>query len=461
MHHPFTPLASVPVDPSEARVHEEGWQSWSPSGAYALGDKPPPSSRLLPQCLKGLGGTPRAGGRPHRPTNDNWATVCYRPGHTVPDGTFQGEGLLALDPGDGSPVRLWAAADPLHTVPSIRLEVRGDRAEVSADGPVRELTGGDIQSVLADWADGLGLAAPRPAPTVWCSWYEYFTAVTEDDIHENLRAMDTLDLPIDVVQIDDGYQSALGDWLTLSGRFRSRAGIADAIRARGRRAGIWTAPFLVDPASDLAAEHPEWLVKDAAGGFAHAGRNWSHDLCVLDTTHPDAAAYLADVFRTLRAEGYDYFKVDFLYAGALDGVRHSSDDALAAYRAGIGVIREAIGPDAYLLGCGAPILPSIGLFDAMRVSPDTAPHRRPEADDYSQPGQDPAEFTGVGRQWQHGRLWVNDPDCLMARPAVETRERWAAHVEATGGLMASSDRLLSLDEWGVTTTRRLLGGVAR
>ncbi|MET7489630.1 alpha-galactosidase, partial [Streptomyces sp. NPDC005538] len=176
---------------------------------------------------------------------------------------------------------------------------------------------------------------------------------------------------------------------------------------------------------------------------------------------PGAAAYLTTVFATLRAEGYDYFKTDFLYAGALDGVRHKEVDAVEAYRTGIALIRAAIGEDAYLLGCGAPILPSIGLFDAMRVSPDTAPHRRPEADDYSQPGQDPAEFTGAARQWQHGRLWVNDPDCLMARPAVETRERWAAHVEATGGLMASSDRLLSLDQWGVTTTRRLLTGVER
>ncbi|WP_406331241.1 glycoside hydrolase family 36 protein [Streptomyces sp. NBC_00203] len=437
MPHPFTPLDSVPVDPRRARVHEEGWQSWSPSGAYALD------------------------ATPYRPTNDNWATVCYRPGVTVPAGVFQGEGLLALDPGDGSPVRLWAAADPLRSVPSIRLEIRGDRAEISADGPVKSLTGTDIQSLLADWADGLGLAAPRPAPTVWCSWYEYFTAVTEDDIHENLRAMDTLDLPIDVVQIDDGYQSALGDWLTLSGRFRSRAGIADTIRARGRRAGIWTAPFLVDPGSELATAHPDWLVRSVDGTPLHGGNNWGHDLYVLDTTHPAAAAYLTEVFTTLRAEGYDYFKVDFLYAGALDGVRHDGTDALAAYRSGIALIREAIGPDAYLLGCGAPVLPSIGLFDAMRVSPDTAPHRRSEADDYSQPGQDAAEFTGVGRQWQHGRLWVNDPDCLMARPAVETRERWAAHVEATGGLMASSDRLLSLDEWGVTTTRRLLGGVTR
>ncbi|MEH0470493.1 alpha-galactosidase [Streptomyces sp. B21-097] len=439
MHHPFTPVATVPVDPRRARVHEEGWQSWSPSGAYALD------------------------ARPHRPTNANWATVCYRPGVTVPAGVFQGEGLLALAPrGEDGPVVVCAAADPTAAVPSVRLEVRDGEAEFSADGKVdfySYVGPGGIQGALADWAHSLGLAAPRPAPTVWCSWYEYFTAVTEDDIHENLRAMDTLDLPVDVVQIDDGYQRSLGDWLTLSGRFRSRAGIAEAIRARGRRAGIWTAPFLVDPAAELATAHPDWLVRDPDGGFAHAGRNWGHDLRVLDTTHPGAAAYLTDVFRTLSAEGYDYFKVDFLYAGALDGVRHDDHmDAIAAYRSGIALIREAIGPDAYLLGCGAPILPSLGLFDAMRVSPDTAPHRRPEADDHSQPGQDAAEFTGVGRQWQHGRLWTNDPDCLMARPAVETRERWAAHVEATGGLMASSDRLLSLDEWGVHTTRRLLSG---
>ncbi|GAB2742723.1 glycoside hydrolase family 36 protein [Streptomyces bullii] len=441
MHHPFTPVATVPVDVRTARVHEEGWQSWSPSGTYALD------------------------ATPYRPTDDNWATVCYRPGVSVPDGVFQGEGLLALAPkGEDGPVVVCAALDPLSSVPSIRLQVRDGRAEISADGKVdlySYLGPGGIQGALADWADSLGLEAPRPAPTAWCSWYEYFTAVTEDDIHENLRAMDTLDLPVDVVQIDDGYQKALGDWLTLSGRFRSRAGIADAIRARGRRAGIWTAPFLVDPASDLAAEHPDWLVRDAGGGFAHAGRNWGHDLRVLDTTHPDAAAYLTEVFTTLRAEGYDYFKVDFLYAGALDGVRHASADAVQAYRAGIELIREAIGPESYLLGCGAPILPSLGLFDAMRVSPDTAPHRRPEADDYSQPGQAPAEFTGAARQWQHGRLWTNDPDCLMARPAVETREQWAAHVEATGGLVASSDRLLSLDEWGVTTTRRLLEGATR
>lgn len=67
-----------------------------------------------------------------------------------------------------------------------------------------------------------------------------------------------------------------------------------------------------------------------------------------------------------------------------------------------------------------------------------------------------AVLTGRGRQWQHGRFWVNDPDCLLARPAVERREAWAAHVAAVGGLVASSDRLRDLDGWGLETTRRQL-----
>ncbi len=77
---------------------------------------------------------------------------------------FQGEGLLALDPGDGSPVRLWAAPDPAASVPSIRLAVHDGRAEIGADGPVTEssYSGPDgVQGALAAWADALATPAPR------------------------------------------------------------------------------------------------------------------------------------------------------------------------------------------------------------------------------------------------------------------------------------------------------------
>jgi alpha-galactosidase len=51
-----------------------------------------------------------------------------------------------------------------------------------------------------------------------------------------------------------------------------------------------------------------------------------------------------------------------------------------------------------------------------------------------------AALSVVGRAWQHGRFWVNDPDCLLLSPGVQQRERWAPTVERYGGLRGSSDR---------------------
>jgi len=346
-------------------------------------------------------------------------------------------------------------------VPSIRAQVEDDSVVVASNGDVEQLVDdgqGGMADALGRWADGyaaeLGVGPIRPAPTIWCSWYHYFTKVTERDILENLDAIEQLQLPVDVVQLDDGYQAELGDWLSLSGRFRSLRDLVARIRDQGRRAGIWTAPFLVGGRSQLYAQHPDWLVEDA-----FAGRNWDQDLFALDITHPDAAEYLHRVFSTFRELGIDFFKIDFLYAGALDGRRYQHVPPVEAYRRGLRLVRDAIGLDAYLLGCGAPILPSVGLVDAMRVSPDTGPAYQPPHGDLSQPSVRAAMLSGQGRAWQHGRFWVNDPDCLIARPQVERRENWAAHVERYGGLRGSSDRLRDLDQWGVQTTHQLLATV--
>lgn len=431
------PLAEIPVDRQTGLVYEHGWQSWSPTTTYRIHE------------------------RPFRPVVERRQVLCYRPGVGAPADAFQGEGLLAVQPSSGAPVRLFAAADGGGPIPSIRAKVRGDRLLVSADGPVEAITDlgpGGIDGALARWADGfaarMGVSAVRRAPTGWCSWYHYFTTVTEADIVENLEAIDRLALSIEVVQIDDGYETEIGDWLSFSDRFTSVRDLVGRIRSAGRRAGIWVAPFLAGARSQVAAAHPDWLV----GGPERpvdAGYNWDQDLYALDTTHPGARAYLADVFSTLHGWGIDYFKIDFIYAGAIPGRRHGDIGAVAAYRGGVQLIRDSIG-DAYLLGCGAPILPTVGLVDAMRISPDTAPSVEPRDGDMSQPSARAATVTGVGRAFQQGRFWVNDPDCLIVRPAVERREQWAAHVERFGGLRASSDRLADLDNWGLETTRRLL-----
>jgi alpha-galactosidase len=433
----------IQVDPARALVYEHGWQSWSPTAAYRLGEAP------------------------FRPVSDARRVGNYRPDRCAPADAFWGEGLLAVDPGTGEGVHVLGTPSTT-AVPSIRAEVDGGRVVVSTveaagdDVDVTELVapeGTDLDSALARWADGFAAdhhpGPIRPAPTAWCSWYHYSTQVTQADVEENLAAIGDLGLDVDVVQIDDGWQAEMGDWLQLSDRFASLEDVVGRIRAAGRRAGIWVAPFFLGSRSATLREHPDWAIGRESPVVA--GEGWDQTLFALDATHPGAQAHLREVFGMLAGVGIDYFKVDFLYAGAVDGARADGTvPGTAAYRHGLQVIREAIGPEAYLLGCGAPQLPSVGLVDGMRVGPDISHAYEPEDGDLSQPSQRAATQNSRWRAFTQGRFWVNDADCLVAGAHVERREEWAATVERYSGLRSSSDRLTALDGWGLETTRRLL-----
>ncbi|MFE3451688.1 glycoside hydrolase family 36 protein [Nonomuraea sp. NPDC059194] len=428
---PFADVGELTGAPRQALIFEHGWQSWSPTGAYHLDESPP------------------------RAASETIQTLCYRPETPVPSGVFQGEGLIAIDPGDGAPVSVWSAPSPLE-IPSIRVREEGGRLVVSADGPVRHWQAeGGLDAALRGWADTMaeGYAPERfPAvPPMWCSWYGYWGKVTDADIVENLRLAARHGIDADMFLIDDGYEAEIGDWLELRPEFGSLERAVGTVREMGKRGGIWLAPFLVGHRSRIFREHPDWLV-----GGAYAGTMWDQDLAVLDVTHPDAAAHLVNVFESLSRMGLTHFKLDYVYAGALAGRRHQDVEPIIAYRMGLELIRQGVGPEATIHGCGAPMLPSLGLVDIMRVSPDIAPTLLPRAGDISQPSQLGARLTGAAREFLHARWWVNDPDCLMARPEMEAREEWAAHIDATGGLRGSSDPIAALDEWGLATTRRLM-----
>ena len=415
----------VPVDRSSGRVYAEGWQSWSPATWYPVT------------------------ARSRRPDEEWQHVMRFRPGTSVAEDGIQAEGLLVVDPGNGGPARLYAGTDPV-AVPTLHATLDDGVLRVRSSGPVALHThdhGGE--TALAAYGDGLAVPLADP-PTVWCSWYRYFEQVTAADVEENLRAFDGHDLSVDVVQIDDGWSPGLGEGLRPTDRFGSLPAVVELVRGSGRRAGVWLAPFLVGTRTSLARRHPDWLV-------GPAGRNWGQELAGLDLSHPGVRDLLRERLEWLVALGVDYLKLDFLYAGGVPGSRHDGSDPVSAYRSGLSFVREVVGSDVLLLGCGAPLLPSLGLVDAMRVSPDT----------FHEGGEDgSAGLRGLmsvaARAWQQGRLWVNDPDCVVARPTYTLRKRWADAAPALGGLASFSDRVAELDKWGLDTVRSLLerGGSA-
>jgi alpha-galactosidase len=396
-------------------AYAEGWQTWSPVGLYRPNETTPPAPDERTQLVE------------------------LRPDKPVPDGVIQAEGVLAIAPADG-PARAWFSPEPSREVATLRLAAVRDRLELSADGPVEEVSGSDMKDALAAVGDRLSIGQVRFIPRGWCSWYFYFKYVTEADVIENAEAARRFALPIEIVQVDDGYEADIGDWLEVRPQFGSLERLADRISTAGMRPGVWIAPFMVSPTSTLAARHPDWLVRDAA-----AGLHWGKQMRILDVTHPAAAGYLRTVFQTLAGWGFSYYKLDFLYAAAIPG--------LDRYREGMLLIRQAVGADAIILIGGAPLLPSIGLCDAMRIGPDVLPEiPNPQLD------LDNAVRITRLRSWMNGRLWVNDPDCLVARPEIQDRETWASHLQGYGGLRFSSDRLAALDARGLQLTRRFLAG---
>ncbi|MDX3316228.1 alpha-galactosidase [Streptomyces sp. ME03-5684b] len=285
------------------------------------------------------------------------------------------------------------------------------------DGAPWFLALGSEEEVFAAYArhlgDRLGRSDKR-AGNVWCSWYAYYESITEEQLTKDVTAL--RGLPFDVVQVDDGWERAVGDW-EANDKFPSgMRALADRITDAGLRPGLWIAPFIVLPGSRTARQRPELLLRDGRGEPVVAGHNWGVGYWTLDLTLPAAQEHLRETIRQVVQEwGFTYLKLDFVGAGAVPGVRFADVGREEAYRTGLSIVREAAGPDAYLLGSGAPLLPSLGLVDAIRSGPDVAPMWEHYATrDPSDALARNAVVNTVHRLWQSPLLEV-DPDVVYFR----------------------------------------------
>jgi hypothetical protein len=326
---------SVDTHPDTLRVYRHGWQSWSPTMSLhgAALDLRSPVPILSPE----------------------------RPSDTP--GQFQSDDVGVLPAPLGGRSVLCGAISARDFISQVYVDAsaRNLDARCLADGVI--LTPGDSiwselfivdacgapQQQLERYGDALGremgARVPLSTPSGWCSWYYYYTQVTEDDVIRNLRFLEQhrRELPIETVQIDDGYQADIGDWLTVNEKFpHGMRWLASQIREAGFTPGIWLAPFLLAESSRTFADHPDWVVRHEAGMPLVAQRNWDRNCYGLDGSHPAARAWLEDLLGEItNGWGYDYLKIDFLFGGAIAGRRHDVNETrVQAYRQALAAVRE-------------------------------------------------------------------------------------------------------------------------
>lgn len=428
-------------------VYVDGYQSWSPCFYLSAEQRQPqPKIRQLAPFLF----SPHAPRRlaPETFWSDGPLVLVGRKDQSLLVGFVTALRLL-------SSCRYRRGADPLLLAESHSPQGNPQSASESAV----LLFGNEPFSLLGRWAEIAGKkmgaltgAAPREG---WCTWYHYYVRISEREFRRQIPAVCALPWTRrPLLQLDDGYEARVGQWRHKSRRFPSGTGaLAAAIEEAKADAGIWVAPFIT---RDVC--HPG-VLRDENQKPVQAGVNplWREKPLLpalgryyaLDLTHPATEETLEAAFSDLRSQGYRYFKLDFLFAGLLHGRRYRQKTPVASYREMMQKVRSWT-DGAELLGCGAPLLPSVGLFEAMRIGADVAPFwEGPENRLVGFPfgtGTKNALHNAIFRSYMHRKLWVNDPDCVLLRDRKtrlsETQVRtFATMTSLTGGALLLSDNL--------------------
>ena len=388
-----------------------------------------------------------------------------------PEGARVVYGLAALSTPDGGhhvlafdSCRRFTGA--LHVRPSsvqIVVETEGLTLEPGQKWTLEEFSfaaGRDRDALLGALASRLNAAHPplrfSTPPAGWCSWYCFDPRVTAQQVRDNLDVIAKQIPGLKYIQIDDGYQPAMGDWLETGPAFGgSVQSVLKDIRDRGFEPAIWVAPFIAEAGSNLFKQHPDWFVKDTDGSPLRADKvtfgGWRRGpWYALDGTHPAAQAHLENVFRTMRRDwGCTYFKLDANFWGAIHGGRFHDPTAtrIDAYRRGMQAVLRGSG-DGFILGCNHPIWPSLGLIHGSRSSNDIKREwKRIET----------TARQNLMRNWQNGHLWWNDPDAVVLTGDLPDNEYrfHATAIFATGGMILSGDDLTAIPPARLEMLRKL------
>ena len=281
---------------------------------------------------------------------------------------------------------------------------------------------GDMDSVFDAYAAALEIPKTlRKEPlSGYTSWYNYFGNISEEILLRDLNGLMRAKGTVNIFQIDDGYQTATGDWLTVKEDLfpHGMRYISDKIHAEGLLAGIWIAPFAAAKFSRVAKEHPDWLIRNKRGnkelGVSLA---WKYGAYTLDMYNPEARAYIKHFFDVILHEwNFDMVKLDFLYAQCITPRLNKTRGQIMCEA--IDFLRECVG-DKLFLGCGVPLGPTFGKVDACRISCDVDLSFKEKWYVYQTGREVPSTVSAMNnsifRRQLNGRIFLNDTDVFHLR----------------------------------------------
>jgi hypothetical protein len=313
-------------------------------------------------------------------------------------------------------------------------------------------TGPDPYRDLQTWAE---LVQAQYQPRIWpkipagwvgWSWVDPFHSERyEEVVRRNARAvrerLPGLDIGYIWVSIGNLAKREPGNWLGWNHELfpAGPQALVRDLAGLDFRLGFWAGAFWLSSqlSEDVARLKEALLLRD--GKPLTVPHRELGAVYVLDPTHPATQERLRQVFTTYRNWGVRYFMIDFLDAvsGSTPGTHRPDgyfDRALIpgpqAYRAGLAAIRDAAGPDTYLLASTGPTLQNIGLVDGCRVGTDYGEGR---------------PLDGPGKGFYPATFVINRP------------EYWTSHRRATDALathffmhrklfIADSGNVLTLDK---------------
>lgn len=152
----------------------------------------------------------------------------------------------------------------------------------------------DASARVHDWLRSRPEHPRRPRPVVVNTW----EAVTFDHSLARLTALADAAAEVGAERfvLDDGWFGArrddtagLGDWEVSREVYPDGLQpLVDHVRGLGMDVGLWVEPEMVNPDSDLARAHPEWILTAPGGRRAAPGRHQQ----VLDLSAPGAYAHV-------------------------------------------------------------------------------------------------------------------------------------------------------------------------